>query len=221
MLKDYFQLRTLSLIIIGDFNPAIIQPFWLAKKGLIKEQEANSAKVEIVHPQLTRYDLDWVFLEISENRFVFNSSKEPFFDIVRDLVSGIFTFLPETPISAIGINHLLHYTLPREEQYLELGNRLTPLRNWENVLDDPKLLELNITEQKRRDKHKGHYAVKIQPSELVPKYGVLFSINDHLALEEGETGRETELIKRLNLIWNESKERPERVVEQLWTNLNI
>jgi hypothetical protein len=221
MLKEYQQIRTLNIVLLGEFNPAIIQPFWLAKKGLIKEQEALEAKLEIVNPQLTRYDLDWVFIELTANRFTFNSSKEPFFALVKDLVEGIFSFLPETPITAIGINHLIHYSIPRDEQFYEIGNRLTPLTMWDNILKDPKMLEYSIIEQKRTDKNAGSFLIKIQASDQILKNGLLISVNDHLALKPDQNGRSGELIQLMKQTWTSSFKRTDESILQLWSNLKL
>lgn len=220
MLKEYLQLRTLSLVILGKFNPSIIQPYWLAKKGLIKEQEAAGAKLSIVHPEITRFDLEWFYIEVTPERFVINCTQEPYFNPVKDLMEGIFALLPETPLSAVGLNHLLHFSIPTIDQYYNLGNQLTPFKNWNNILEDPRMLEFNIIEQKRKDGLKGHYSIRILPSEQVPKYGVLVVINDHLTLEENENERENLLINRTAKIWEKSFGKGLFVTSTLWDNLN-
>lgn len=49
MLDKYLKIETLSVVFIGDFNPVIIQPFWLSQKTLIRDDEAENAKVEVIH----------------------------------------------------------------------------------------------------------------------------------------------------------------------------
>jgi hypothetical protein len=44
-----------SIVLVGNFNPAIFQPAWLAAKGLIRESEASAAVVEVIHPELAQY----------------------------------------------------------------------------------------------------------------------------------------------------------------------
>ena len=65
MLRENQQIRTLAIVIIGNFNPAIIQPFWLSKKNLIKESDAENARDVLIHDQLTQFNLGWVAIEIS------------------------------------------------------------------------------------------------------------------------------------------------------------
>jgi hypothetical protein len=100
LFKESLQIKTMSIVLIGDFNPVIIQPFWLASRKLIREQEAQNAHVEIIHNELVKFELDWVSIEITKNRFEAKSSQEPYFDPMRDLCVGIFEFLRETPIKS-------------------------------------------------------------------------------------------------------------------------
>ena len=220
MLQDNQQIRSLVIVVVGKFNPAIIQPYWLAKKDLIKEQEANNAKIEIVHPQLTRIDLDWVFIDVSTDKFEFRSLKEAFFPAVRDLMVGILYFLPETPITFIGLNHILHYTVQNDKQYYEIGNKLVPLQYWEEIIDAPRMLDLQIIEQKRKDKLNGHFIIQIQPSDQsIGKYGITVAINDHLALENNETDTDTKIVNRLLQIWDSSFNRVNEIINRLSKNL--
>ena len=75
MLNDYLQIYNLSIVIAGEFNPIITQPFWLSSKKLIREQEAQNAKVEIMHPEVVKFSLDWVKVEAT--RWYLNSLIKP------------------------------------------------------------------------------------------------------------------------------------------------
>jgi len=221
MIKDFLQIQTLSLVFLGEFNPVIIQPFWLSSKKLIREQEAQTAKIELIHNELVRYELDWVFVEISKNRFVLKTSKEPYFEPLKDLGLSIFEILKETPIKALGINHIFHYALTNEKTYYEFGNKLAPLSNWNSFLNDPRMLQLEILEEKRKDGLEGYYRVRIQPSDqkLNTKYGLSININDHFSLKSGETGRNKELLNSLKNNWIASSKRAIEVTEELWKKL--
>jgi len=220
MLKDYLQIHTLTLVILGKFNPTIIQPFWLVSKNLIREQEGKNAKIEIIHPQLVRFDLDWVFIEVTEDRFVLKTSKEPFFNPTKDLMESIFSYLPETPIRAMGINHLLHYNIPNEDLYYQIGDRLAPLSNWTDLQKEPRLLELSVMSKKRDDGLPGQFTAKVQPSnELSTRTGLLLSLNDHLALHPQESEREGIIVRRAGEAWEGSFKRAEAIPSKLWENL--
>jgi hypothetical protein len=36
-----------SLVLLGRFNPAIFQPFWFARHGIVGADEAGAAEIEI------------------------------------------------------------------------------------------------------------------------------------------------------------------------------
>lgn len=218
MLKDKLQIYTLSVVFIGEFNPVIIQPFWLANKKLIREQEAEDVKVELIHNELVKFSLDWAYFEITKNRFEIRTSKEPYFEVVKDLATSIFKILKETPVKVLGINHIKHYTL-NDEQLLNFGNKLSPLDNWTEFLSDPKMLQLEIIEQKRKDGLNGHIIVKIQPSNQVSK-GVLININDHYSIKEEENGRNGEIVKILQENWNKSYNLANDIPESIWKKIN-
>ena len=66
MAKKEREIYTLELVILGNFNPVIINPFWLVNKGLIRESENN--KPEILHSQISRFELDWLKVEVTQTR---------------------------------------------------------------------------------------------------------------------------------------------------------
>lgn len=40
-----------SIVVLGSFNPAIFHPLWFKINQLIRPEEADSAKLEVTHPQ--------------------------------------------------------------------------------------------------------------------------------------------------------------------------
>lgn len=223
MLHDYLQIYTLSIVVNGEFNPIIIQPFWLANKKLIREQEAQGAKVEIMHNEIVKYSLDWLKIEATRNRIEFKTSQEPFFEPLRDLVISLFEILSEAPVHAIGVNHLKYFALPDKDRYFEFGNRLAPLKNFNNSLNNPRMLALEILEQKRKDKINGTYRIRIQPSDikLSTEFAVLININDNMMLEPGQSHREGNMLKIFASNWVNSRERATEAIENIWKNVNV
>lgn len=215
MLKRYLQIETLSSVFLGNFNPTIVQPYWLASKGLIRELEAEEATVEVIHPQIVRYSLGWVSIEVTQNRFELKTSKSPYFEVLRDLAISIFKILNETPLKGLGINHIYHYAVPDDKTYYDIGNKLVPLSNWD-FLNDPRLLQLEILEDQRNDDFKGKYRVKIYPSDqkLSTKYGITLGINDHFDSKSENSGANF-FVTLLSEQWQESFKRANEVKSKL------
>jgi len=90
-----------SIVLVGNFNPAIFQPTWLASKGLIRESEATSASIEVIHPEIAQFRAGWLHLAVTTTKFVASTSDPAHRAPLRDLVMGIFELLDQTPTSCI------------------------------------------------------------------------------------------------------------------------
>lgn len=203
ILKENRQINELVLIFVGNFNPSIVQPSWMAHKGLIREEEGLNAKVNVIHNELAQFDLDWLKVQVTRDRFELRTTQEPYFEPLKDIATGIFGILQETPLESFGINHLRHYTLESEKQYYEFGNKLAPLKNWSPIMNDPRVLTLEILMNKPDG---GSIRVRIQPSDSIKnsKSAFMSNINDHFVSSLPSTKRSQHLIKLLNENWRES-----------------
>lgn len=218
-MKEYLQISSLTIVLVGDFNPAIVQPFWLANKKLIREQEGKDAKIDVIHNELSQFDISIGSIQVTNDKFIIGTSNEGFYEPVRDLVIGTFKTLSETPIRAIGLNHIFHFSFPTEKQYIEFGNRLVPLSPWQKFFVEPRILDLEIIDRKVKDRDHGYYRIKIQPSseKLTTPYGVVFSINDHYDVGgKQEDERNGTLIKQLQENWSSSLKKANETIDAIW-----
>jgi hypothetical protein len=55
------EISAAAIVMIGHFNPQIFQPFWLAHHDIISEEEAESANIGFVNPEITRFILEGEF----------------------------------------------------------------------------------------------------------------------------------------------------------------
>src|SRR3954467_6321102 len=100
------ELREASIVALGKFNPAIFQPHWYAVSKLIRPEEAEKAKIEVIHNELTVFSTEWFKVEITQERFAI-STPDPTKNLpLRDLAMGTFKILEHTPINAFGFNSL-------------------------------------------------------------------------------------------------------------------
>lgn len=210
----------LILVCVGDFNPIIIHPQWLVNKGLIQKNEGERAQVQINHVEISKFALDWCTIEITRNKFILNTKDESFFTVAKDLVISIFSILKETPLSGFGINHILHYQVDRNN-YLEVGKRLAPFENWENVLKEPRLLTLEMKDEVRYDNYDGAFRLRISPSDKVSDFGVSVNINDHFDLKNEKSAGTKDFLSILPSVWDNSKAQSLSKTNQLWKNLKL
>lgn len=213
------EIYDMSIVFVGNINPIIVQPLWLASKGLIQETEGENAKIEIVHNEIVKFQLDWVSFEITAQRLMVRTTKESFFPVIKDLAVSIFNILKDTPLNSLGINHILHFKLDKAG-YINIGKRLAPFDNWEGILSDPRLLQLEMTDQPRNDGFSGQYTVSITPSVLIRPYGVTININDHFD-EVGNVSGSGAIIEILNRSWQTSLNRAGKTYTKLWETLNL
>ena len=189
MIEKYLEIETLSVVFIGDFNPTIFQPFWMSNKGIIRDDEAESARIEIIHNEVVRYEIGgWLGVDITRNRCEFKTTKKPYFDPLKDLIVGIFTILRETPIKSFGINNIYDLSLKTQEAYYNFGCALTPLIYWDELLNDPRLLQLEIYEAKRKENPNESRRIRVTPSDQIPPLGISVNVNNHYQLEGKDNG---------------------------------
>lgn len=220
MIDRYLQIETLTVVFIGDFNPIIFQPAWLALKGLIREDEATNAKVEVIHSEIVKFELDdWLSIEITKNRCQFKTSKVPYFEPLRDLITGIFKILRETPIYSFGINHIYDLSLLDAEKYYAFGSQLTPLEIWNDVIKNPRLQVLEIVENERIDGEMGSRRIRINPSDQKIPFGVSVNINNHFSLNKDKV--RIEVITQLEKYWKSSFIQGKEILTNLFNKIKL
>lgn len=215
LIDKHLETEAKSIVFIGDFNPTILQPFWLAKKSLIRDDEAENAKIEIIHNEIVKYNLGWVEIEITKQKCVISTKSSPHFEPLKDLAIGIFRVLKETPLTALGINHTFDINLFNKESYYAFGNVLSPLSLWNDSLNDPRLLQLEVFEKERYDGLKGLYRVKVAPSDKNLSNVVSVKINDHYDIPDEKNEPALYMVKLLEQNWVQSNNRATNVIVKL------
>lgn len=206
------EIQGMSIVLVGSFNPKIFHPAWFAAQSLIRETEAEQANIQVITPAIAQFDLDWMRLQVVQERFIVETVQEPYYEILRDLVIGTFKLLSHTPIVMLGINTHQHFRMRSEEEWHALGNALAPKEKfWTPVLKKPGMKNLTIQGQ-RPDEYQGHIQVTVEPSTKI-KPGTHIFINDHYEVKD-ESGCKA-ITDILNATWVESKRRAEELITYL------
>lgn len=209
---DLLQINVSTIAVLGDFNPIIFQPGWMAMKEIIGEGEAQGAEVAVIHRDLVRFNIDWAEIEVTPERFHIKCSKEAFFEPTRDLVESIFNILQETPVRAFGINSTMHFRL-KPEDFKSFGDFLAPLSHWSDVFNDPRLFQIEILETDRADKQDGLYRFRIQTSDLIRPNGISTNLNNHLNVK---SNRALDMVRLLKENWQPSMDFNKAIITDLW-----
>ena len=210
------EIQGVSIVLAGQFNPAMFHPAWFAAQGLIRRQEAEAAETKIVHPNAAVFETEWLQMRVLPNQFHAATTQEPYYEVLRDLVVGVFDLLSHTPSRAMGINRNFHYELGSKEEWNSVGDRLAPKQDWENVLDDPGMSSLTI-QGKRPDNLDGYIHVKVEPSRRVSGFGIYVQVNDHYQLSSTpETWvNASKVVDVLSEHWAESIQRSLGIAEKI------
>ncbi len=205
----------LNVVLLGDFNPKIFQPAWFAAEGLLQKQETDRAKIEVLHHEISIFELDWLRLQVTRERFAIETTQEPYYEPLRDLALGTFDLLRHTPIGKLGINVNLHFRMKSEEEWHDFGDQVAPKEIWNNILEKPGLFSLIMEGNHSRDGIKGCMRVKIEPSKKIHP-GIYFNINDHYEVDNIESviGSD-EIIEILKKTWSGSLKRSKEIVDNL------
>jgi hypothetical protein len=193
-----------SVVLLGQFNPAIFSPAWLAKTGVISEEEAAAAEKPVTHPQIAHISIEHLTIGVETGRFSVSVTSDPIVRVLDITVQLFRDLLSHTPLRAFGINYSEDWRVESFQKRLALGRALAPIGPWgawgESLnSDDPDrtggLLELVMKkpfapEGDGATKMEGHQRVSIGPSsEIKDKYrSVSMSVNHHreLAPENSE-----------------------------------
>lgn len=207
----------LSCIFLGDFNPAIFHPSWLVQKNLIKETEGESAEIKVVSNSAAVFSIESADFEITQSRFLIKTSNESYFESLIDLTYSIFKLLKETPLEALGVNHIFHFELS-EEKYLEIGQTLAPFNNWEGIFKEPRLSRIEMSEKSSKDSDASS-RFSITASGLIKNKGVRIACNDHF--KHPEDAQKEYLAEHLMKEWKKIHTNAVNRVNLLLKNLSI
>lgn len=206
--------REIEVVFIGRFNPAIIQPGWFAKYGIVGEEDAKSAKINLVHPELTVINFALFDLHVETGKFSVKT-RDIHPEIIRDFLLKTFgQFLIHTPIRLMGINLAVELECPSAEVRDAFGKRLAPREawgGWAKMIEGEKdptstqhggLVSISMRQSKRPDEHLGYIQVKLEPNLATAK-NIFIHINDHHELggDSDDTSRAMEILEKG---WEES-----------------
>ena len=179
-----------SIVLVGNFNPAILSPDWFVRQGLVKEQAVIRDDPDlIIHPQIAQFKLDWCQIVTEPNKFIISGAKDPLVLLMDLTVRTFGEFLPHTPVRQLGINRQVHFLVESLEVRDMVGQRLAPPGAWGDWSAAIKaksgskrggLRSLTMEQQVFEYERTGHIQTTVQPSNLIASgLGVFVQVNDH------------------------------------------
>lgn len=175
-----------SLIFLGNFNPAIFQPAWLIENELIADDE-DSVELEAITNSITSWGQDWLKVVVQPERCELHATDAvTSFGALADLAEGLFSLLPHTPITAFGINRYAHIEMESDDAWNELGFSLFTRDLWDAVIDDPRMLTVQV-QAYAADNYGGKMTATVQSSQIYRR-AVFVATNDHYARPDDDRG---------------------------------
>ncbi|MEZ4658031.1 MAG: hypothetical protein R2911_10700 [Caldilineaceae bacterium] len=198
-MKPQLETRGLNLVALGHFTPQMFHPSWFALQNLINQQEAESAEIQLIHPDAAIFQIDWLQVKITRERFQVATLQEPYFEALRDFAIGAFSILKYTPLTALGINHEFTYSVATEKAWHKVGDTIAPKQEWADVLTKPGIRSF-IMEGERTDQFNGYIRVKIEPIDTINpiRYMIMIEVNDHYDLVSTNISRLKILLLQIN-----------------------
>jgi hypothetical protein len=179
------ELQGASIVALGSFNPAIFQPRWLSMHGLIREEEADDADLQIVNREVSIFSTEWFSLQVTQENFTVDARDPTMMMPLRDLVVGIFNLLEHTPITAFGMNSYRHYRMESADEWHKFGHHFVPKQSWHDLLIEPGMRTLTVS-GKREGCKADRVQIKLEPSVKVHP-GIYISLNQHFQLVRNRT----------------------------------
>ena len=213
------ELQGASIVSLGRFNPPIFQPFWFSRNNLIREEEAESASVEIIHKDVAVFSIEWFSVQVTGEEFSVETTDPTKYEPLRDLAIGTFKILEHSPIGAFGFNSNEHYAMKDEAEWHAFGDHYAPKESWQSVLKTPGMTSLTI--QGERDAcDANRIQVRIEPSQKV-SHGVYIHVNQHYDVADNEkedvepAGQMTRFLETLQDSWGDFLTYSARVAAEL------
>ena len=122
------EIQSVSIVLLGKFNPAIFSPAWLAKAGIVTEREADAASVNVIHSEIAQFGVERFRFEVQTERFQVTTLVEPFVQLLDSVVNLFKDKLPHTPADKMGINYEVHFRLQAPDRRIALGRALSVVR---------------------------------------------------------------------------------------------
>ncbi len=222
-MKTEPEIADVSLVLLGNFNPAIFTPAWFGWQDLLPKQIVESATLKHANPQLIVFEADWLHIHVDPERFIATTSQSPY-SRLQDLVVHTFQkHLLHTPLRNMGINRSVHFLVQNMQVRDKLGRQLAPTGPWgdwgRKLEPDGRhggMRSITMMQVNPDDRPPGgEINVTIEPSSRIGggKTGVYVRVNDHYAWERQTTDHG--IIDLLELHFDKSLKRADKIVNHI------
>jgi hypothetical protein len=199
-----------SVVLLGNFNPALVHPAWLARHKLVRDSEADAAEVSLIRPEVSVFSVGPFQIEAQPERFTVMVADLGNLGPLQDLVCSVFTILGHTPIFKFGLNRHMHFRMASADAWHRVGHTLAPKDPWEGLLEEAGTRAVTVWGKWPTTQAK-HVQVMVEPSQRVTN-GVYVAVTPHFDLSGSEA---SVVIDTLRSNWDECFNRARKVGETI------
>ena len=225
------EISGVTVVLVGDFNPAIFTPAWFALHSLLPESVTTNANLKVAHRQMTSFEADWLDLEVRVERFIAATFLAPYVRL-HDLIVRVFKdHLYHTPIRAFGINRKIHFQVPSLTARDQIGSTLAPVGPWGSWGQDLGLnnehggmTSLTMSQFNPEGRPSGgQINVTVAPSNRIGegRFGVYVGVNDHYAIENAESETAEQTMRLFDENFDKSLKRSEGIIDHVMSLATI
>lgn len=222
-----------AVVVVGDLRPVEIGPDWLRSEEIV-DPSLSDEKYEVLIPrEACNFTLGAIKYQIGARGLQVETTDQSEFEPMRDLVVDVLTAMPKRPIAQLGINRVVHFNAPDDDQWHSVGDRLVNNSLWDGVLNIVGMRAVTYWAV-RPDEYGGRIQVQIEPSFTYPR-AIFLAYNDHYDLTrvgrqpisradtafirrdntERRVDKTATAIEILNETWNDSTRRFYEILERL------
>lgn len=180
-----------SVVILGAFNPAIVQPSWLGVHGVVTAAEAAGAEVTVIHPDISAFRVGELYFETQKQRLLLLTSDPGRYIVLPALAAQLLGLMEHTPVTAFGINWIVGYRAQSAAHWNGVGDMLAPKGVWRSHLDSPGMQSLSI--RGRRPGSGASVLVKVDPTNS-DRHELAINFNEHHTTGFGDTATLAEAV---------------------------
>jgi len=205
-----------NIVLVGSFNPAIFHPEWFVRHSLVPSDDLKGVKLEIVHPDLSKFSFKWLSIDVLREKFIARTNDPASYSPLRDLVVSTFNILDHTVLNQLGMNLMLVYDIEEESAWHKIGDVLAPKEIWKKTLPDRIGLKTLTIQSPRQDTLNGHIKVSIGPSNA-STYSVRVDVNNHVELLDKDRNVQYKVSEIIAENWEKSIEFAKNVCDSIIT----
>lgn len=193
-----------TIVVLGRFNPAIINPTWLRQVELIRRSDEEVALDSLaITSDFSMFTTDWCRLQATQNRLAIEATSQSGYEPIRDLMVGIFRILEHTPVVSFGLNCDQQFILS-DHQEQGCWKKFSPSDAWKDVISQPSMRTLSI-QGTREDSESAFIRIAMEAfTDQNERSGVEVRVNQHYSEVSEEPVRNPSFcVERLMADWDD------------------